>query len=152
MSDDAIFRQIYPSLRRYAAVVASIETDPDDLVQEALSRRLRIGPLSDLDAPTAYLRRAITNLASNQRRSLGRGRLARQRLQPDEVITEVYPSDLGILEELSPPDRAILFLLDVEGFVASEVGEVLELTENAVRLRASRARRALRSRLEQEEL
>ena len=50
--------------------------EPDDLVQEALVSTLRKGSISDLDDPLAYLRKTIVNLASNQRRSLGRRRKA----------------------------------------------------------------------------
>lgn len=49
----------------------SFDVEPDDLVQEALARVLRKGPISDLDNPLAFLRKTILNLASNQRRSLG---------------------------------------------------------------------------------
>ena len=31
-----VFRELYPRLRRFAAVVGAAESDPDDLVQEAL--------------------------------------------------------------------------------------------------------------------
>lgn len=53
-------------------MAGSVDVEPDDLVQEALVRTLRKGPISDLDNPLAYLRTTIANLASNQRRSLGR--------------------------------------------------------------------------------
>lgn len=39
---------LYPALRSFASVVAPSEEDPNDLVQEALVRTLRGGPLSRL--------------------------------------------------------------------------------------------------------
>ena len=74
--DEATFAGLYPRLRRLAAVAAPLEVDPDDLVQDALVRVLRRGPLADLDDPGAYLAKVIVNLASNSRRGLGRRRRA----------------------------------------------------------------------------
>lgn len=144
MDDESeLFQELYPALRRYAAVVAPREDDPDDLVQEAVARTLRSRRLTDLDNPAAYLRSTITNLASNRRRSLGRGRRARGRLRPDDAAPAEYPSDLADLDALSPRDRAIIYLADVEGWSGAEIASMLELSENAVRIRASRCRRVL---------
>jgi DNA-directed RNA polymerase specialized sigma24 family protein len=75
-TDARIFEEIYPSLWRFAAAVRPPETDPDDLLQEAVARRLRHGPLADLDDPAAYLKRTILNLASNLRRHFAARRRA----------------------------------------------------------------------------
>jgi len=145
--DEHVFRLLYPGLRKFAAVVAPIEEDPDDLVQEALVKALELGGLSRVDNPGAYLRRTMTNLASNRRRQLGRGRAARRRLGARVRHDPVYPHDLALLDELAPLDRAVLYLLDVESWPAGEVAAMVGLSDNAVRLRASRARRHLRNTL-----
>lgn len=72
LTDQEIFGQLYPGLRRFAAVVGAVDMDPDDLVQDAVSRALALGPLRRLDSPGAYLRRAIVNAASNDRRGVNR--------------------------------------------------------------------------------
>ncbi len=59
-----LFKKLYPPLRRFAAVVTPVEVEPDDLLQEAVTRALRRGSLTELDNPGAYLRRAMVNLAS----------------------------------------------------------------------------------------
>lgn len=128
-------------------MVAPSEEDPDDMVQEALVKALELGGLSRLDNPGAYLRRTMTNLASNRRRQLGRGRRARRRLGGLARLDPVYPHDLAILDQLSPIDRAVLYLSDVEGWPAAEVATMVGLSDNAVRVRASRARRELRNTL-----
>ena len=51
-----LITSLYTALRRIAAVAGSVDIEPDDLVQEALMRALRKGPLTDLDNPLAYLR------------------------------------------------------------------------------------------------
>ncbi|MBX3313609.1 MAG: sigma-70 family RNA polymerase sigma factor [Actinobacteria bacterium] len=151
-SDADLVRSIYPDLHRLAAVVAPPERDPRDLVQDALERALRRGRISDLDAPLAYLRRTIVNLASNERRALGRFRRAAPRLATvDTATTAEYPSDVAELLALDPLDRTALWLTDVEGHPAATVAEILGCRPDAARARVSRARRKLRTLVEQED-
>jgi DNA-directed RNA polymerase specialized sigma24 family protein len=153
LDDGEIFAELYPSLRRFAAVVRPAEEDADDLVQEALVRTLSIGRLSDLDEPAAYLRKAILRIASNHRRSLGR---KRRWLMATETLTTTsyvpaYPSALDDLRRLDVKERAVLFLSVVEGRPYPEIASVLGCSEEAARARASRATRRLRMALQDEE-
>ncbi|MCB0972559.1 MAG: sigma-70 family RNA polymerase sigma factor [Acidimicrobiales bacterium] len=148
----ALVRGLYPQLHRLAAVVCPAERDPRDLIQDALERALRKGPLTDLDAPLAYLRRAVVNLAANERRGLGRLRRAAPRLaMVDDATSPTYPSDVAELLALDPLDRVALWLADVEGHPSAEVAEVLGCRPDAARARVSRARRKLRTLLEEED-
>lgn len=150
--DDATMRRLYPNLRRLAAVVAPAEVGPDDLLQEAFERLLAHGS-ADIANVEAYLRRIIVNTASNHRRRLGRWRLRMHRLAPsrgDDDALDHYPSDVSFLELISPIERAVLFLHHVEGISLREVGAQLGMTEAASKQVATRARRRLRSHLEQE--
>ena len=142
--DAAHFRALYPSLHRLAAVVCPPEHQADDLVQEALVRALRRGPLGSLDDPGAYLRRSIVNLAANERRALGRLRRALPRLAAvDRDRPPAYPSDTAVLLELAPLDRAAIWLVDVEGHAGAEAAEILGCSHDALRSRLVRARRHL---------
>ncbi len=150
--DAGLFETLYPGLRRFAAAVGPNEMDPDDLVQEALSRALARGRLCDLRDPGAYLRVAIVRIASNERRRLGRWRRALPRAAPvEEQWASDYPSDLDDLARLSPEDRALLYLTVVEGFPLGEVARQLGSSEGAVRMRRHRALRVLRNAIEKEE-
>jgi RNA polymerase sigma-70 factor (ECF subfamily) len=142
-------REIYGQLRRFAAVIAPLDLDPDDLLQEALVRALRLRPLKDYDDLGAYLRRAMLNLAANARRRTGRYRRALARLGEDtDSPAASYPSDLFILYALSPDVRAVLYLAAVEGLSYAEIGGLLGCSEAAARARACRGRHALRCVLE----
>lgn len=144
--DDARwFADAYPALRRLAAVVAPSDLDPDDLLQDALVRVLRRGSLQDLDAPMAYLRRTMVNLAANHRRSKGRERRATGRLTVVSATTNRYPSDLADLEGLAPPDRAVLYLADVERVAGDELAAALGCGASTARSRLARARRRFRA-------
>jgi RNA polymerase sigma factor (sigma-70 family) len=146
VSDREWFRSVYDSLRRLAAVVAPREVDPDDLVQEALMQALRRGPLQELDDPLAYLRRTVVNLASNQRRSLGRRRRALERLASavDDVEADPMTVDTDLLEHIGVDGRASLYLREVEGWSHREIASMLGISEVAARRRFSRALRQLR--------
>ena len=142
--DAAIFRAVYPSVHRLAAVVAPAEVHPDDLVQEALVRTLGIGPLSELEDATAYLCRAVVNLAKNERRRSYRQWQALARHGSDHIEDAVYPSDLTDLMHLDAKERAVLFLHHVEGHSFQAIADVIGASEPATRRLASRARRKLR--------
>jgi RNA polymerase sigma factor (sigma-70 family) len=146
------FARIYPDLRRFAASICDFDDDPDDLLQEALTRVLRKGDLDHVDNLNAYLRRVIVNLRSNRRRRAVRQKRLQQRMRSDaaHVAEPEYPSDLEILLTLRPTDRVIVYLVDVEGWSFAEVGGLLGRPEPSVRLRATRARRALRDHIEKE--
>ena len=139
-----LFAHLYGPLRRFAAVVGPIEGDPDDLLQEAVAQALRRRRLTELDDPGAYLRRAMVNLAANHRRRLARRTSALSRLgATSEPTRDVYPSDLADLLRLPPPERAVLFLSEVEGYRYAEIGRLLGCSEASARKRALRARRRL---------
>lgn len=129
-------------------MAGSVDVEPDDLVQEALMRSLRKGPISDLDNPLAFLRKTIVNLASNQRRSLGRKRMALGRLSIEEGWWPSYPADIDAILDLPPRHRAILYLVEVEDVPYAEAAEQLGITTVAARAMANRARKRARAALE----
>lgn len=143
-----LITSLYPALRRIAAVAGSVDIEPDDLVQEALMRTLRRGPISDLDNPLAFLRKTIVNLASNQRRSLGRRRKALDRLSTEEGWVPSYPADIEAILDLPPRQRAILYLVEVEDVPYAEAAEQLGMTTVAAKTMANRARKRARAALE----
>jgi len=143
-----LITSLYPFLRRIAAVAGSVDVEPDDLVQEALMRSLRKGPISELDNPLAFLRKTIVNLASNQRRSLGRKRKALGRLSSEEGWSPSYPADIEAILDLPPRHRAILYLVEVEDVPYAEAAEQLGMTTVAARAMANRARKRARAALE----
>lgn len=101
-------------------------------------------PLTQFENPLAYLRRTIVNLASNQRRSAARRRKAMWRLRVDEGQLPSYPADIEAILDLPPRQRAILYLIEVEGVPYAEAAEQLGITAVTARQLASRARRKAR--------
>lgn len=148
--DQALFIELYPKLRKFAAVVADQSMEPDDLVQEALVRTLNRHALSSLEHPAAFLRRAILNVAIDSSRRQSRWRRAAPKLAIAASTTASFPSDISDLDRLTPTDRAVLYLVDIEGYSHPGAAEILDLTHDATRLRASRARRQLRTAITEE--
>ena len=143
---------LYPAMRRFAACAADSDLDPDDLVQEAFTRVFRQAQQTVPDDLGAYVRRSIVNLIANERRSRMRARDARQRTadsaQGAEGADVSYPSHtVAILESASPIDRALVYLVDVEGFPIGEAAAMVGLSHVAARARLSRARRRLQAAL-----
>ncbi|MGH3118661.1 MAG: RNA polymerase sigma factor [Gaiellales bacterium] len=140
-----LFQDLYPGLRRFAGAVAPLEIEPEDLVQEALTRLLGRGSLASVDDPGAYLRATMVRLASNHRRSLGRRRRFVNSLNRHaECPLDVYPSDVAFLEHLSIEDRAVVYLTVVESVPAGEIGHTLGWSAAKVRVRKHRALQRLR--------
>lgn len=148
--DRALFANLYPKARRFAAFVAPAGTDPDDIVQEALTRVLGRGPLGELDQPLSYLRTTILNLARNESRRQQREQVALHKLR-DESDPETPEGNLAFvavldaLQSLPAQTRAAVFLVDVEGYPIAEAAQLVGLSTVATRARVSRARRNLRS-------
>lgn len=152
MDDSEVFAAVHPALRRFAAVVRPADLDVDDLLQEALARTLRRGPLSDLDDPLTYLRRVVANLASSHRRSFVRRASARRRARAGaSSAPDAYSSDLADLLRLPPGQRAVLYLHVVEGLSHGEIAAHLGITPEASRARLSRGLRQLRIELREQE-
>lgn len=142
--DLAAFTLAYERVRRYAAFVAPVELDPDDLVQEAVARALRAGNLDEVVALDAYLRRIVHNLIVAQHRRSGLFRRSAPLLVGDVADLPRYPSDLSILDAIGAEQRAAIFLVDLEGRSVRDAARICGCTESAMKKRLSRARHQLR--------
>jgi RNA polymerase sigma-70 factor (ECF subfamily) len=140
-----IVSEWYPSLRRFAAVAAPFDLEPDDLLQEALVAVLRKHRLTELEHPIAYIRKTILNAAAAHSRRMGRRRIALRRYAASTRLPAMpsYPSDLADLYRLSPKERAALYLHEVEGYRFAEIASMLGCSEAAAKKAGSRARRRL---------
>lgn len=142
----AELRDLYPALRRFAGVVGRFDVEPDDLVQEAYARFLS-APRTHVDDLGAYLRRTIVNVATNERRRRHRSAAAQLKLADDGVANDMYPSALADLLAVDPRDRALLYLVDIEGHTVNAAATIVGMNAPAARMAISRARKTLRAHL-----
>jgi RNA polymerase sigma-70 factor (ECF subfamily) len=65
---------------------------------------------------------------------------------------DAYPSVVqSLLQAIAPRDRALLYLLDVEGWTMADAADAVGIPVGRAKTRASRARRAARAALTPEE-
>jgi RNA polymerase sigma factor (sigma-70 family) len=153
MGDDEVeeLKALYPPLRHFAGIIAPAGTAADDLVQEVFTRVIERGGLAGIESPIHYLRRALVNLVSNERR---RSAASQRALNRHGVTADArdasYPSDLAELMRIDPRARLLSYLVDVEGASIAEAAEIAGCTQGAARMQLSRARRQLRSLLEED--
>jgi putative glutamine amidotransferase len=143
MTFDAILtEQAGPLTRRLARMVGDRET-AEDLRQETLARAWRSGPRG-AQAPVvrAWLHRTATNLALDELR-----RRKRRDQVPLETVAVAATQDAArdpllrdALGALTAHQRLVLLLRFEAGLSLREVGELLDLSEEAARKRVARAR------------
>jgi putative glutamine amidotransferase len=150
MTFDAILtEQTVPLTRRLLRIVGDHAT-AEDLRQETLVRAWRSAP-RDAAAPAlrAWLHRTATNLAFDELRR----RRRRDHLPLDGALGALPAGDAGVpggtdpvlreaLAQLTPHQRLVLLLRFEAGLSLRELGELLELGEDAARKRVARARQA----------
>jgi RNA polymerase sigma-70 factor (ECF subfamily) len=129
--------------------------EAEDIVQEAYLRYQRMPP-QDIDSPKAFLSAVVTRLCLNQLQS------ARARREmyvgpwlPEPVLTAPSPAAklsvdesismafLVLLENLTPPQRAVFLLREVFDYDYAEIAIILGKEESACRQLFSRAKKHL---------
>lgn len=146
---DALWRDHYVPLRQFCAVVAG-SSDADDLAADTFLRcrdRLASGRILD---PRGYLMRSAVNGAHNVRRSRERER--RRNVTVTGVQQAGDRPELGYVRdavrELSPRQRAVLYLAYWEDQTESAIAEILGLHVGTVRRHLHRAHQTLRKALQ----
>ena len=159
---DALVRRWKNRVFRLALRFFRRPEDAEDVTQEVFMKVYRTAASYRMDAPFEHwLLRIATNACRDRLRALRR--------RPEEVLSRITADAGGwldralsgaallaqqaeaaketaaeLLATLPPKDRAVLVLLDLEGLTAREVAAATGSTRAAVKVRAMRARRALR--------
>lgn len=161
--DTQSFRYLY---RRYQRRIRSTlyqlcgATRLDDLVQEVFLRAWRGLPrLRQTSTFSTWIYRITWNVASDERRQLGRARSQLQLLsnavsdrQAAMDVMELHYQDLVKrgLEQLGFDHRSVLVLHDLEDLPQKQVASILEIPVGTVKSRLFHARKTMRQFLEGE--
>ncbi|MFC6043099.1 SigE family RNA polymerase sigma factor [Nocardioides hankookensis] len=148
----------WPSLYRYAYLLAGNHADAEDLAQQTLLKAYGAWSRVELaDSPMAYLRKTLTNTYLSQRRP------QKRRL---EVLTDAPPAvgpppgggpeDLAEnrlvvwphVTSLPPRQRAVVVLRYYEQLSEQEIADVLGCSRGTVKSSAHHALKALRAALD----
>ena len=155
---EKLVRRHFSGARAVALAELADSRDADDAVQDAFIVALE--RLEDCRNPAAFgpwLRRIVRNRA----RSIGRRERVRRTEPLEQVVTRTSKADPArdldraelrarleaALAELTPVQRAVVLLHDLEGYRHREIAEELRIPEGTVRSHLFLARRALRERL-----
>ncbi len=161
MTDSALaaFREHRSELFGIAYRMLGSVADAEDILQDAWLKWSAVD-ISGVDQPRAYLARTVTNLSLNKLKSADAQRetyvgpwlpeplvTAEQDAEHEVEQTEaVSLAMLVVLETLSPLERAVFVLREVFGFTFSEIAQILDRNEAAVRQVGARARSHVRAR------
>jgi RNA polymerase sigma-70 factor (ECF subfamily) len=147
---ERIYRRHHPRIRRLAARMVGVE-QADDLTQDIFFRAwVKLRSYRADAAFSTWLFRLGVNMLI---RGASRARAQATSTVPlaDQTISAPLPSsdvklDLeAALATLSPELRAAVVLHDIEGFTHEEIGQLMNVSLTAARMRLFRARVALRA-------
>jgi RNA polymerase sigma-70 factor (ECF subfamily) len=166
---DTLVRRYLPKSLRIARRFCRNPEDAADAVQEAFLRTYtNIGKFDFRGQFSTWFFRILSNLCLNQVRALRR--FKKIFLRPEHPLpeTEWVDSFAGEddphreqeqadlhraiddgLKKLSPPQRLVLILYDMEGFSQREIAEMMEIPEGTVTSRLYYARRAMQPFLQE---
>jgi RNA polymerase sigma-70 factor (sigma-E family) len=145
-------REVSPRLMRTAYLLGGSQYVAEDLVQEALERACRRWRrIAATEAPEAYVRRIVVNLANDRWRHLGRARESDRLEVPDQPDPrdEYGRLDLrdqltAMLETLPIRMRTVIVLRYFHDMDDAQIADALGITTGAVRSQLSRGLARLR--------
>ena len=145
----ALVTEYQSTLYRLALCIMRNPADAEDAVSEAVTAAwVRLGCLKKDSCFKAWLYRILVNTCRGGLR--GSGRI----VSMDDVAEPVSPqrddSIWDAVEHLGEPHSSVLILFYYERLSVKEIGQVLGVSEGAVKTRLSRARDELRKELDNE--
>lgn len=152
-----LLEPIHPEAASFCRKLAGDRSEGDDLYQEALLTAVsRFHTLKDVNAFRPWLFRIVINRFRNR----CRGWWWRRRLSLTSDLPEItgtydprWQYDLNrwldrALGQLSPEDRAIVVLHEVEGWTTEELASLFGKPRGTIKTRICRAKRKMRRWLE----
>ena len=145
---EAAYDAYGPMVYRLAMVYLGRHADAEDVTQEAFVKLLYKAPsFADAGHERRWLLRVTANLCKDQLRGFWRKRAVA--LEGDYPIRDL--ETFGVAEAIvALPEKykAVLHLHYYEGYSVAEIGEILKLSQSAVKMRLSRGRELLKLEME----
>jgi RNA polymerase sigma factor (sigma-70 family) len=154
MDLDTLYRTYKPLLLSVAYRMLGSLTEAEDAVQDVFVTLRRINTAT-IDHPKAYMVKMITNRSLNMLKAAHRTRELYPGTwlpEPQISMASEEPSEqiirresfgyamLVLLQELTPPERAVFILRESIGYEYGEIAELLDKSETACRKIYSRAK------------
>lgn len=147
---EAFYLRTARTLHGYLCRLSRDSATADEVLQETFIRMLNV-PAMDEAARRAYLYKTATNLLRDRWRRLKREKKWWELSVLTEHVHQNFnlPVDMAsVFDALSPQERAILWLAHVEELSHREIGAVLSVKEQSVKVMVFRAREKAKGLLE----
>ncbi len=123
--------------------------DAEDIMQNAfLALFQRKWEFDSMEDEKRWLIRVTINLCLNEKKSFWHRKRASLEELPDYCTNETGREVQDAIEHLKPKNKACIHLHYIEGYSVSEIGEILQISESAVKMRLKRGRQQLKMELE----
>ncbi|CAM3165323.1 sigma-70 family RNA polymerase sigma factor [Paenibacillus sp. FSL F4-0087] len=148
-----VYETYADTLFRIAMVHLGRREDAEEATQDTFIKLMEKAPtFNDAEHQKAWLIRVITNHCKSL---LGRGWRKREvKLEGADPLTTDDPEDQALIElvlSLPVKYRSVVHLYYYEDYPIREIGEILQISESAVKMRLKRGRQLLKLELEGEE-
>jgi RNA polymerase sigma-70 factor (ECF subfamily) len=144
-SEAGLYARYSTELVRFATALVG-PSDAADAVSDAMLSLLKSGELAKAERPAALMYRAVLAKANSMHRSVFRRRAREQRFAQRVTIEdpELHPEVVAAVVQLSPQQRACVYLTYWEDLASKDVADRLGIGEGTVKRYLARARARLR--------
>jgi RNA polymerase sigma-70 factor (sigma-E family) len=143
----SLYASHFDQLVRLASLLTSSSMVAEDIVQEAFAKLHN--RYDRIDVPQAWLRVAVVNACSNERRRLGTARRLAPRLASESVTTEEpKPELIASLRRLPDRQRAVVVLRFYLDLSEADIAETLGMRPGTVKSSLHRALARLQTEVE----
>jgi RNA polymerase sigma-70 factor (ECF subfamily) len=157
-----IYDRHYSSVRNFIRAVVKDDFTADDLTQETFVRAHKsIGTFKENSSMAPWLMQIAYNLCRDHFRKAKKSPIDAKPLKDDVVLCGTSMTEKALERRqmstcvqnqillLPEAQRTVLFLYDGLGFVQKEIAEILDISVENVKVRLYRARKRLKSILQQ---
>ena len=145
---ELLFHKYKDDVYRLAVSYTRSRQDAEDVCQNVFLKLMK-QPQIDPGKEKSWL----MQVTANECRSLLRSHWWRTTVSIEDTLSVSGPETSGVLEalmQLDPKYRVVVYLHYYEGFHTSEIAGLLKISQSAVTTRLSRARRELKSILQED--
>ena len=142
-----LYDEFFPDVQRLAFSFLKNKEDSMDAAQDVFVKLMR----SNIVLIPGKEKRWLLKVTANECRDMLRRSRPTEELPEDMVAEETDREVWELLSGLKPEDRAVIQLYYFDGYSVKEIGQILGITASGVSLRLSRARKRLRTILEDED-
>ena len=153
---NALLRELRPLVARWALVWTGSPDIAEDVAQRVLMNvHKSIRDFSPRGPFTTWVYRITRNALIDIDRRAATDRRFRDRMTLYRLVEDVGATNssngdmrevlLRMMQELSPRQRAVLDLVDLQGIEAGQVAEMLDLSPSTIRVHPHRARESMRA-------